>query len=233
MSDPLILLPGMMCDARLFAPLIESLPVAANVAPIHESDTMQDLARRVLDAAPERFALGGLSMGGIVAMEALRQAPGRVARLALMDTNPLAEAPEVQARRETQMQAVRAGRLETVMREEMKPHYLAKGPDRHGILDLCMDMALALGPDAFVRQSRALRDRPDQTETLRGFDGPALVLCGREDRLCPPARHELMHGLMPQSELVVIDGAGHLPALERPRQTAAALRRWLEVPLLN
>ena len=233
MSDPLILLPGMMCDARLFAPLIESLPVAASVAPIHESDTMQDLARRVLDAAPERFALAGLSMGGIVAMEALRQAPDRVARLALMDTNPLAEAPEVRARRETQMQAVRAGRLETVMREEMKPHYLAEGPDRHGILDLCMDMALALGPDAFVRQSRALRDRPDQTETLRGFDGPALVLCGREDRLCPPARHELMHGLMPQSELVVIDGAGHLPALERPRQTAAALRRWLEVPLLN
>ena len=230
MSEPLILLPGMMCDDRLFAPLIESLPVAASVAPIHESDTMQDLARRVLDAAPERFALAGLSMGGIVAMEALRQAPGRVARLALMDTNPLAETPESKARRGPQMQAVRAGRLEKVMREEMKPHYLAKGPDRHGILDLCMDMALALGPDAFVRQSRALRDRPDQTGTLRGFDGPALVLCGREDRLCPPARHELMHGLMPQSELVVIDGAGHLPALERPRQTAAALRSWLEAP---
>lgn len=233
MSEPLILLPGMMCDARLFAPVIETLPVAASVVPIHESDTMRDLARRVLDAAPERFALGGLSMGGIVAMEVLRQAPGRVARLALMDTNPLAEAPEAAARREPQMRAVRAGRLETVMREEMKPNYLADGPDRRGILDLCMDMARALGPDAFIRQSRALRDRPDQTATLRSFGGPALALCGREDRLCPPARHELMHGLMPHSKLAVIEGAGHLPTLERPRETSAALRRWLEAPLLN
>ena len=85
-----------------------------------------------------------------------------------------------------------------------------------------------LGPDVFLRQSRALMDRPDQTETLRSYTGPALVLCGRQDGLCPVERHELMHGLLPNSTLSVIEGAGHLPTLEQPVETTAALRRWLE-----
>jgi len=189
---------------------------------------MAALARAVLAAAPARFALAGLSMGGIVGMEVARQAPDRVAGLALMDTNPLAEAPQMRARRGPQIHRVRAGGLDAVMRDEMKPNYLADGPGRAAILDLCMDMALGLGPDAFVRQSMALRDRPDQTDTLRGLNIPALVLCGRDDALCPVARHDLMHGLMPRSRLVVIDHAGHLPTLERPEATGAALARWLE-----
>jgi pimeloyl-ACP methyl ester carboxylesterase len=91
-----------------------------------------------------------------------------------------------------------------------------------------MAMALDLGPEVFVNQSRALRDRPDQCDTLRSFDGPALVLCGRDDALCPVSRHELMHDLLPNSTLKIIDGAGHLPTLEQPTKTTAALNRWLE-----
>lgn len=114
------------------------------------------------------------------------------------------------------------------MRDELKPNYLADGPGKQPVLDLCMDMALALGPEVFARQSRALRDRPDQTATLAAFGGPALILMGEADRLCPRERHDLMHRLMPQSRLVVIQGAGHLPTLEKPTETTAALIRWLE-----
>lgn len=224
---PVVFLPGMMCDARMWGGIERQLggPVLHHV-PV-EADSMTALAEAFLRAAPPRFALAGLSMGGILAMEVLRQAPERVERLALLDTNPRAEVPEVQARREPQITRALTGGLAQVMRDEMKPNYLAPGPDQPAILDLCMDMALSLGPEVFARQSRALRDRPDQQATLAAFTGPALVLMGAEDRLCPLDRHELMHKLMPQSRLVILPGAGHLPPLERPIETACALRDWL------
>lgn len=226
---PLVLIPGMMCDARMWGGLAAALfprPVA-HALPVG-SDHMADLAAAVLRDAPDRFCLAGLSMGGILAMEVLRQAPDRVERLALLDTNPLAEAPEVAARRGPQIARVEAGALAQVMRDEMKPLYLAEGPHRAGILELCMDMALTLGPSVFADQSCALGTRPDQTATLAAFRGPALVLMGEEDIPCPRSRHDLMHGLMRQSRLVIIPGAGHLPPLEKPVETLLALRRWLE-----
>ena len=227
---PLVLLPGMMCDARLFAAQAGSLSGRRVVhhAPIGGQDSMGALAAEVLAQAPPRFALAGLSMGGIVAMEVLRQAPQRVERVALLDTNPLAEAPEVRARREGQVERARAGRLDAVMRDEMKPNYLAEGPGKGAILDLCLAMALDLGPEVFARQSAALAARPDQTATLRAFRGPALILMGEEDRLCPRDRHDLMAELMPQARLVVVEGAGHLPPLEQPDPVTAALNDWLE-----
>ncbi|MEO0945438.1 MAG: alpha/beta fold hydrolase, partial [Pseudomonadota bacterium] len=123
---PLILLPGMMCDARLFEPQVAALGTGRDVtvAGIDRHNTMAELAQDVLDTAPPRFALAGLSMGGIVAMEVLRRAPERVERIALMDTNPLAETELVRKRRGPQMAAAREGRLAEVMRDEMKPHYL-------------------------------------------------------------------------------------------------------------
>jgi len=114
------------------------------------------------------------------------------------------------------------------MRDEMKPNYLVDGPRKPEILDLCMQMAEALGPQVFVNQSIALRDRPDQTDTLRGYAGKALVLCGRHDRMCPVDRHELMHDLLANSRLDIVEKAGHLPTLEQPETTTAALIRWLE-----
>lgn len=230
MTTPLVLLPGMMCDGRLFGPQIAAFSgrIAMQIAPMGAHASMAELATEVLAHAPPRFALAGLSMGGILGMEILRQAPDRVAGVALMDTNPLAERPEVQARRAPQIAAAQAGGLRRVMAEEVKPNYLTDGPNRAAILDLCMDMALDLGPEVFVNQSRALRDRPDQRDTLRAFAGPALVLCGRDDALCPVERHTLMHELMPQSRLEIIEQAGHLPTLEQPHMTNAALARWLE-----
>ena len=223
----LVLIPGMMCDARMWggidrdlgAPVLHHLPTQA--------ETMSALAALFLAEAPDRFALAGLSMGGILAMEILHQAPDRVTRLALLDTNPRAETAAARARRAPQIDRAMAGDLEGVMRQDMKPNYLAPGPNKVAILDLCMDMALALGPEVFARQSRALRDRADRQATLAAFKGPALVLMGAEDRLCPLERHQLMHELMPQSRLHIIPGAAHLPPLEQPDATLRALRDWL------
>jgi pimeloyl-ACP methyl ester carboxylesterase len=226
---PVVLIPGMMCDARMWGVIPQGLHprLVFHILPT-KADGMAELARLALRAAPPRFCLAGLSMGGILAMEMLAQAPDRVERLALLDTNPRAEAPEVQARRGPQVARAMNGALRAVIRDEMKPNYLADGPDRQAILDLCMAMALDLGPEVFARQSLALRDRADRQPALAAFRGPALVLMGAEDRLCPRDRHDLMHALMPQSRLTIIEGAGHLPTLEQPEQTLAALRRWLE-----
>jgi pimeloyl-ACP methyl ester carboxylesterase len=228
---PLVLLPGMMCDARLYGPQIATfsgrLPI--HLAPITEHGTVELLAADVLEQAPPRFALAGLSMGGIVAMEILRQSPHRVERLALLDTNPRAEIEAVKQNREPQIAKVQAGGLKEIMRDELKPNYLADSPRRQDVLDLCMDMALDLGPDVFERQSRALQSRPDQQETLKSVTIPTLILMGEEDRLCPRDRHDLMHELISGSILEIIESAGHLPTLEQPDAVNSALKTWLDL----
>ena len=227
---PLVLLPGMMCDERLFAPQINELSKRREVhfAKITDHETISELASDVLNNAPPVFALAGLSMGGIVAMEIVSQAPERVDRLALLDTNPLAELPDVLKRRGPQIDAIKNGQLKEIIRDEMKPNYLFDGVRKTEILKLCMDMALDIGPAAFIRQSIALRDRVDQKNTLGSYKRPALVLCGRHDVLCPLERHELMHTLLENSKLEIIEDAGHLPTLEQPKITTMALASWLE-----
>ena len=234
MAEPLVFLPGMMCDARLFGPQIAELSAdhCVTVAPVTQGERIEEIASGLLDQLPARFALAGLSMGGIVAMELLRRAPDRITRIALMDTNPLAETPPVAAAREPQIVGVRTGRLEQVMRDEMKPHYLAPGPHRGEVLELVMDMALTLGAETFVRQSRALQRRRDQQGTLRKCKVPTLVLCGAHDALCPVKRHTFMAELIPYAKLVVLENAGHLPTLETPAETTQALRDWLKQPKL-
>ena len=229
MAPSLLLLPGMMCDARLFAPQIAALSVAhpVMVAPLIGRDTVVALAEDILANAPPRFALAGLSMGGIVAMAVIARAPERVSHLALLDTNPMAEPPARAAARQPQIADVRAGGLRRVMREEMKPNYLADGPRTGEILDLCMAMAEALGPEVFESQSNAIATRPDQCDALRRVAVPTLVLCGAEDTLCPLERHTLLRDLIPGATLQIVEGAGHLPTLEQPEITTRALQDWL------
>lgn len=166
-------------------------------------------------------------MGGITAMEIMRLAPERVTRLALMDTNYLPDTDERRAGRDVQINKAISGGLYDIMRDEMKPSYLADGPRKDEILDLCMEMAETLGPDVFAQQSRALQARRDQTDTLKQIAVPTLILCGREDTLCPIERHEQMQNLIKGAKLHIIDGAGHLPVLERPGVTNDILETWL------
>lgn len=228
--EPLLFVPGLMCDAGLYGPQIEAL---SRTRPVHVAciaqggDTVAALASAVLDGAPPRFALAGLSMGGIVAMEMIAQAPERVGRLALLDTEPFAESEKVAGLRKAQIARAEGGDLEGLYREEILPHFLASGSARTDILDRALATALALGPEVFARQSRALLTRRDQQETLRSVCVQSLVLCGAQDRLCPVKRHTLMHGLIPGAALEIVEDAGHLPTLEAPEAVNAALVRWL------
>lgn len=232
MIEPVVFLPGMMCDARLFEPQVRAFSAThpVMVAPITNGQRIEEIASGLLSHLPQKFALAGLSMGGIVAMELLRRAPERVTRVALMDTNCLAEIPQVAADREPQIVKVKSGKLTEVMRDELKPHYLAPGPNRPAVLQTVMDMAHTLGPEVFVRQSRALQRRRDQQSTLRKIRQPALVLCGAHDALCPIKRHTFMAELIPHARLVVLEDAGHLPTLETPDDTNDALWEWLHQP---
>jgi len=226
---PLVMLPGMMCDERLFAPQIKvfSFDREVQVAALSDYSTISELAANVLKNAPPKFALAGLSMGGIVAMEICAQAPARVEKLALIDTNPKAELEEIKQQREPQIRDAILGDLQKIMRDEMKPKYLADTSNKQDIYKICMEMALSLGADVFVRQSQALRDRKDQQETLKGIKVPVLLICGSEDTLCPIEKHQLMHDLIPNSTLKVVMGAGHLPTLEQPEKTTEILQTWL------
>jgi len=234
MREPIVFLPAMMCDARVFAPQIAALSGhhAMMFAPLTNADNVREIATQVLAAAPMRFAAVGLAMGGIVAMEMARQAPDRITKLCLMDTNPLAETPVSAAAREPQIIGAKAGRLEEVMRVEMKPEFLAPGAGRRAVLDQVMEMALELGTSVFVRQSRAMQKRPDQQRTLRQLKIPTLVVCGEHDKLYPPKRHEFLAELIPDARLEVVADAGHLPVLERPRVVNEILLDWLSAPLV-
>jgi len=234
MTDPLVLLPGMMCDARLFAPQITALSRdhAVMVAPITQGERVEEIASALLNQLPQKFALAGLSMGGIVAMELLRRAPERITRIALMDTNPLAETPQTAAAYEPMIIGARSGRLDEVLRGFMKPDYLAPGPGRLAVLNKVFEMGLDLGPDILVRQVRALQRRRDQQPTLRRCKVPALVLCGEYDTLTPLKRHAFMAELIPYARLEVIADAGHLPTLEAPEAVTAVLRAWLKQPFV-
>lgn len=230
MRDPVVFLPGFMCDARVFVPQIVSLGAvhAVMVSPITQGERIEEIASNVLSAAPARFALVGHGMGGMVALELIRRAPERVTRLALMDTTPLTETPAQAAERDPQIMRARAGRFDDVMRDSLKPTILATGPKRRAVLDSLMAMALDLGPRVFERQSRALQRRRDQQTTLARIKVPTLVLCGEEDSLYPVARHSFMAEMIPGADISVIPGAGHLPTLETPEAVNDALENWLD-----
>ena len=223
------MVPGMMCDERIFSPQIEELSknLEVTVADISSFPTVRELASDLLKKAPKSFSLLGHSMGGIVAMEIYSQEPNRIEKLILMDTNPKAELDEVKLKREPQIKDVREGKLLEVMRDEMKPNYLAESENKSSVLDVCMDMALSLGPDVFINQSRALQKRADQLNTIQSMNIPVLIMCGSEDKLCTVERHEMMHNMISDSDLKIINNAGHMPTLEQPRETTEVIKEWL------
>ena len=234
MGEPIVFLPGMMCDARLFAPQLSALSRehVVCVAPITGGERIEEIASGLLDALPRRFALVGHSMGGIVAMEILRRAPERIARIALMDTSPLAETPQGAAAMEPLVIRARTGRLDEALREMLRPEHLAPGPGRAAAMGAYIEMSRDLGADIFIRQLRALQRRRDQQPALRRCKVPALVVCGEHDGLTTPKRHAFMAELIPYARFEMIGAAGHLPTLEAPDLVTDALRDWLKQPFV-
>ena len=224
-ADALALLPGMLCDERLFGPQIDTLGVPTMLVDTTSDDNFADMARRALDSLPPRLAMAGLSLGGILAFEVWRQAPERVSALCLLNTNPYADAPERRTLRVAQIAEVLNGGLRSVTVDALKPAYLAAAHrDDQRLLNTILGMALDLGADVFERQSMALKDRLDSVATLATVDCPTAIVGGAEDRLCPPAYHEFMAAEIPGARLSVIENCGHLSTLEQPERVTAILQ---------
>lgn len=222
-----VLIPGNMCDGRLWTDAVrEALPGAVD-ADTTRDDTIDAMAERALRQTNGALQPVGFSMGGIVALAMARIAPERIVSMVLLDTNPSADLAERAAVRPAQQSAVRAGALERIVIDELKPNYLAAANRGDCALrELLKDMALDLGPDVFIAQSEALRVRPDQRDVLPSLDVPMLIACGAEDRLCPPAWHVRMAAGAARATLHIVEGAGHMLPLEQPTRLAALIADW-------
>lgn len=224
----LLLLPGLPCDARLWAHQVAHLTDIANpvVADLTVADTMRGLAEAVLEYAPPGpLALAGLSMGGYCALEIMRLAPERVTRLALLDTSARADTDEARANRENLIAKVEAdynGVIEALLPKLLHPDHLEDAT----IAGTVRAMARAIGKDAYIRQQHAIMSRTDSRESLADIRCPTLVLCGREDAITPVAIHEELAAGIPGATLEIVEHSGHFTPLERPQAVTDALRRW-------
>jgi pimeloyl-ACP methyl ester carboxylesterase len=225
----LILLPGLLNTAKVFEPLIAELGDAADVVvpELYECESIEDMAQAALGLAPERFALGGFSMGGYVAFEILRRAPQRVERLALIDTQASPDPPESTARRRAFVDQSKIGRFHGVTSSLMPSLIHPSRLSDASVTGPIVEMAQVIGADGFAREQRAIMARPDSRPLLIDIKAPTVVISGRQDRTVPLARAEEMAADISHSQLVVLEQCGHMAPLERPAELAAALRRWL------
>lgn len=229
-SIPIVLVPGLACSPRLFA---GQLPALWRFGPVIIADhrrgaTMSDIAQNILESAPAHFALAGLSMGGYIALEIMRQAPGRVLRLALLDTSARADRPEQTERRNHQIALAEAGSYSEIPDMLFPLLVHEKRHDDAELRHVVRAMATECGAEAFITQQLAIRERPDSRPSLAAIACPTMVLVGEADLLTPP---ELTHELAEHiggAQLVVIPESGHLTTLEQPEAVAAALTEWLE-----
>jgi len=226
---PILLVPGLVSSPRIFAPVMPALwrfgPVT--VANHIRDDNMGAIARRILAEAPPRFALAGHSMGGYIVLEIMRQAPYRVAKLALINTQARPDTPEASERRRGMMARARAGEFHAVL-DELFPGFVH--PSRQGdaaLRQLVHDMGEDIGAEAFVRQQTAVIGRVDSRPSLAWIKCPTLVLTGDVDNTIPNALSKEMADGIHGAKLVILDSCGHLPQPEQPQATAAALVEWL------
>ena len=229
---PLLLLPGLLCDERLWRDQMAGLaPVAAPVvADLTRDDTLAAMAARALSAmdavGAQRFALAGLSMGGYVALEVMRQAPQRVARLALFDTSARPDTPDQARQRRGLMSLTRSGQFRGVT-PRLLPRLLHPAHLDGPLAGEVMAMAERVGRDAFLRQQSAILGRPDSRGKLAGIAVPSLVAVGEGDVLTPPELAQEMAAGILGAALRIIPGCAHLPPMEAPEVVTAMLRDWL------
>ncbi|RDV05582.1 alpha/beta fold hydrolase [Undibacter mobilis] len=229
-SLPLVLVPGLLCSARLYAPQVEALwpngPVT--VADHRRDDDVAAIAKRILDNAPPRFALAGLSMGGYIAFAMMRLAPERIDRLALLDTSARPDTEEGKAGREKFIRMAQDGKLMEIV-DTLTPKFLHRnhGGDER-LKGIVRAMARETGVEAFVSQERAIMGRPDSRPLLSSIKCPTLVLVGDGDELTPPELAREIAGGIAGSKLVIVPDCGHLSTLEQPDAVNQALAAWLQ-----
>jgi pimeloyl-ACP methyl ester carboxylesterase len=230
---PLLLLPGLLCDHRLWRDQAAALADVAEIkiADLTKDDSLDAMAERAMAGMPDRFALAGLSMGGYVAFAILRRAPGRVARLCLFDTSARPDTPEQARRRRGLIGLARTGRFRGVT-PRLLPQLLH--PARLSDAELegeVVAMAERVGKEAFLRQQTAILKRPDSRPDLAGIRIPTLVGVGAEDQLTPPDHASEIAAGVPGAELHIVQDCGHLAPMERPDEVSHLMRDWLSARL--
>ncbi|WP_230532916.1 alpha/beta fold hydrolase [Microvirga roseola] len=230
MAETLVFVPGLACTSRLFKPQIAALSDGRTilVAENRRDDSIRGIAARLLSEAPERFSLAGLSMGGYVALEVVRQAPERVERLALLDTSARPDSVEASQDRERLIALAEAGRSEDIV-SRLWPRLVHSENQSNGALKGIMtEMMRETGVEAYIRQQRAIMARTDSRPMLPGIEIPTLVLVGEADAITPPEIAREMAEMIEWASLVVVPGAGHMSSLEQPERVTQALRLWLQ-----
>ena len=228
MYQPIVFLPGLICDQRLWRDIIDGLAdtIAPMVADLRLDDAIAAMAARTLAAAPPRFALAGLSMGGYVALEIMRQAPERVTHLALLDTSARADTEERRETRRKGIEMIGQGKFIGVSRGLLPtlvaPHHLGTP-----LAEEVQAMSERVGGEVYVRQQKAIMGRIDSVPHLGAIRAPTLVGVGALDKLIPPEMSEEMATLIPGAELVTFPDAGHLPTMENPGPLVEAMKVWL------
>jgi pimeloyl-ACP methyl ester carboxylesterase len=229
-KTPLVLIPGLLCDALLWAHQIGALSDIADcwVPNPVAAASIRDLAATVLETSPfEKFALAGLSMGGYITLEIMRQAPSRVLKLALLDTSARPDAPEQTRRRHALVELVRGGKFTEVVRLLLPALVNRARSYDPEIVGTVWAMARNVGEEAFYRQEAAIIGRIDSRPHLRDIDCATLIICGRQDAITPPEVHEELSRGISGAKLAIIEDCGHLSTMEQPEEVSAALRSWL------
>jgi pimeloyl-ACP methyl ester carboxylesterase len=231
LAAPLLMLPGTLCDRRVFAEVLDlaGRPDAI-VEEYGDAQSAPDIARRILARAPDRLSLCGFSLGGLIALEIAAQAPGRVERLALIAANPRPMTMERADENRISLARARthgcASYIPRVWDASVPSHRRADT----GLRATIEAMAASASLEDFESQLRIAANRADSRPRLSAIAIPTLIVCGTEDRVCPPALSIEMADAIPQARLALIEGAGHYVTLEQPQAVADEIRAWLAVP---
>lgn len=227
----LILIPGLLNDERLWKYQLKALSGQARII-IPEIKGYSDIkaqARHILEKAPENFALAGLSMGGYIAMEMLKQEPMRINKVAFLDTTWLIDEEEKRKQREDMINLSAHGRFEGVTSLILKQILAHKNLENHQLIDEIKDMAKKIGQKTFVHQQRLILSRTSSMEIFSTIQVPALCLVGAEDKITPPSVMKEMANALPKGYYCEIANAGHLPPLEQPNAVNAAMQIWMQM----
>ncbi|MEP6791114.1 MAG: alpha/beta fold hydrolase [Ramlibacter sp.] len=227
----LVLIPGLAGDAVMWRAQLAALPVQwrAVVSDVHtHHDSIAAMAAALLAGHEGGLVLCGASMGGIIAMEAVRQAPQRIAGLALLGTNARPETAEMRALREAAIELFDAGRAAEVIEPNVALAFHPQQAADRALTQAYLDFVLGAGAHQLARQNRAIIGRPDASAHLSRVTCPTLVMCGEDDQLTPPEYSKEIASLVPAARLVIVPQCGHMLTMEQPEIVNAALLAWLE-----
>lgn len=229
MKEPLIMIPGTLCDSALFNAQVSGLQDLADcqIGNHSSSDNLQEVAANIINSVSGNFSVLGLSYGGIIAFEILRQAPQRIKRLILLNTNHKEPSEITRATQQRFLGMSVLGEFREITTNfttdaMLHPKHAANPKMREAVLQ----MAENIGQQRFFNQIKAQLGRPDSTPDLPNIQCPTLIMTGREDNVCPIPQHQEMARLIPNSTFQVIEESGHLSTMEQPERVNELIRNW-------